>query len=231
MTGEPGRLAATEQAYASIRGDIISGALAPGERLTEQRLAEELGLSRTPVRQAITRLTHEGFVERGRGYDTRVAPFPVDEAEQIFEIRKQLECYAARRAAQNATEEEVAALREVCARTRRFTPPRTEADFEEISRANERFHRLIAEAARSPRLIALLAVAVDVGMVARTYRMYSEADLIRSARHHDELTDAIAAHSPAWAEAVMAAHVLAAATATREMPMARDDAAKESGRA
>jgi DNA-binding FadR family transcriptional regulator len=51
-----------------------------------------------------------------------------------------------------------------------------------------------------------------VGVVARTYYSYSESDLIRSARHHSEIVDAIAARAPEWAESVMSAHVLAAAT-------------------
>jgi DNA-binding GntR family transcriptional regulator len=69
------------------------------------------------------------------------------------------------------------------------------------------------DAARSPRLKALLAMAVDVGVVARTYDLYSVEDLIRSARHHQEITHAIAARAPDWAASVMASHLLAAATA------------------
>lgn len=76
MTSEtPPKMNATEQAYHIIRSDILTGKLAEGERLTETRLSEDLGLSRTPIREAIGRLTLEGFIERQKGYTTRVAFF------------------------------------------------------------------------------------------------------------------------------------------------------------
>jgi DNA-binding GntR family transcriptional regulator len=212
------RTAATEQAYLAIRSDILSGALKEGERITEQRLAESLGLSRTPVREAIGRLIHEGFVERGTGYTTRVAHFQDEELDQIFQIRKLLESYGASRAAQFATDEQIATLRALSKEMSAHTPPRTQNDYRIISRANERFHRTIMEAARSPRLTALLSMAIDVGMVARTYHLYSDEDLIRSALHHHEITDAIAARAPDWAASVMSSHILAAAAAAKTDP-------------
>ena len=80
------KLPAAEHAYRSIRAAIVSGHLEEGERLIEERLSEDLGLSRTPVREAIRRLTQEGFIERHGGYNTRVATFPADEMEQTFHI-------------------------------------------------------------------------------------------------------------------------------------------------
>jgi DNA-binding GntR family transcriptional regulator len=205
--------AAKDQAYASIRADILSGALREGERLTEQRLAKNLGISRTPVREAIGRLIHEGFVERRRGYDTRVARFPKDELDQIFQIRRLLESYGARRAAELASEEQIALLQSLSDTMARHTPPASPADFRIISQANERFHATVMDASRSPRLKALLSMAVDVGVVARTYDLYSEEDLLRSAHHHREITHAIAARAPDWAASVMSSHILAAAAA------------------
>lgn len=217
---------AAEVAYETIRAKILSGELPEGERLTEQGLASDLGLSRTPVRDAIRRLVHEGFVERGKGYSTRVACFPDDELDQIFEIRRRLETYAAARAAEFATAEEVARLRELSDRMLAHTPPKFAEDYRIISSANEEFHKVIYEAARSQRLVAVISLAVDVGVVARTYHHYSEADLVRSALHHKEITDAIAAGSPEWASDVMSSHVRAAALAaiksTRHRPSETD---------
>ena len=210
-----GEVSAAKQAYARIRRDIVSGALAPGERLTEQRVATELGLSRTPVRDAIRRLTHEGFIERGAGYSTRVARFPEDELDQLFQIRALLEAYAARRAARLATAEEVAELRRLADEMSARTPPCDEDDLHAISQANERFHRAVLAAARSPRLSVLLAAAIDVGVVARTYRSYAPRDLERSSRHHHEIVDAIAARAPEWAASAMTSHVLAAQASAR----------------
>ena len=214
-TDPGGEGSAAEQAYARIRRAIVSGELEQGERLTEERLAGDLGLSRTPVRDAIRRLTHEGFVERGAGYSTRVASFPEDELDQLFQIRALLEAYAARRAATLATQDEIATLQALAAEMSGRTPPGGEEDLDAISRANERFHRTILAAARSPRLTALLAAAIDVGVVARTYRAYSTAALVRSSRHHHEIADAIAARSPDWAAGTMTAHIFAAQASAR----------------
>ncbi|MEM9551408.1 MAG: GntR family transcriptional regulator [Pseudomonadota bacterium] len=202
---------AAQAAYLGIRARILSGELATGERLKEQVLASDLGLSRTPVREAITRLIHEGFAERSEGYSTRVADFPEDELDQIFEIRRRMECYAAERAAELATEGQIAELDRLTTAMEAITPPEGDAAYREISELNALFHRVIAQAARSPRLTAILSIAVDIGIVSRTYHSYSRADLIRSAQHHRELVDAIRARAPDWAASVMSSHVLAAA--------------------
>ena len=206
---------AVHLAYERIRHDIVTGVLAENERLTEQSLAERLGLSRTPVRAAIGRLVHEGFVDQGPGYSTRVARFPEDELDQVFQLRLQLEGFAARRAAQFANTDQILRLRALAARMSELTPPDNSVHYAELSSSNEQFHRLIVQAACSPRLFAILSVAVDVGVVARTYALYSEADLRRSSRHHHEIADAIEAGSPDWAESVMRSHLLAAQACLR----------------
>lgn len=213
MTSQPGKLAAAEHAYRSIRSDIVSGALAEGERLTEERLSRVLGLSRTPVRDAIRRLTHEGFIVRQSGYTTCVARFPEDEMKQAFDIRQMLESYACERAATLASDEEVEKITQYSEEIASLTPPRNEDEYARITEANEAFHRTIAQAARSPRLNALMAMAFDVGMVVRTYRRYSQEELVRSAGHHREIADAIRAKSPEWAGSAMRTHIRAAQTA------------------
>lgn len=213
---------AAEQAYQTLRDRIMSGDLASGVRLIERSLAEELGLSRTPVRAAITRLIHEGFAERGEGYSTRVASFPETELDQIFEIRRRLESYAAARAARHATDNQIDELDRFTSRMEALTPPRSMQDYSDIADINTRFHRIIYEAAQSQRLIAVLQLSVDIGVVSRTYFSYSEEALRRSARHHRELVDALRARSPDWAEAVMSAHIMAAAATAQASLTAQD---------
>ncbi|MEM8582056.1 MAG: GntR family transcriptional regulator [Pseudomonadota bacterium] len=220
------RMNAAEAAYRAIRSQIVSGALAEGERLTEKRLSKDLGLSRTPIREAIGRLILEGFVDRQSGYTTRVAHFPEDEIAQIFEIRCILEAYSARRAAKNATPEDIEELRSVHSQMQKHTPPRTDHDYKVLTEANEVFHRIILRAAQSPRLTALMTMAFDVGMVVRTYRIYSDADLMRSLHHHAELIDAIEAKAPEWAEKVMGAHLLAGAAKVTERVQAPTEIAE-----
>ncbi|MEM1049914.1 MAG: GntR family transcriptional regulator [Pseudomonadota bacterium] len=204
------KIPAAEQAYRNIRAAIVSGDLEEGDRLIEERLSKELGLSRTPVREAIRRLTLEGFIERNEGYNTRVAPVPADEMEQTFHIRQFLESYAAERAARLATDDDISEIRAICDEISRHTPPKCAEDYQKISVANEAFHRKIVEVSRSPRLTAHMMMAFDIVMVDRTYRRYSEDELIRSAKHHREITDAIAAHAPEWARTAMQTHIRAA---------------------
>ncbi|MEM7694069.1 MAG: GntR family transcriptional regulator [Pseudomonadota bacterium] len=211
---------AADHAYEALRRDILSGTLPGGARLKEQALAKTLGLSRTPVRDALNRLVHEGFAERGPGYSTRVTEFSDDELAQIFELRAMLEGYAARRAATHATADEIARLHTLAEAMSAKTPPSSADDFSALARANEAFHATIHEAARSPRLSILMATVIEVGLVARTYRTYSPRDLIRSAAHHHEIADAIAARRPEWAQSAMVSHVLAARSSIGE-PAAR----------
>lgn len=222
----PPRMNATEQAYYIIRRDILTGKLAEGERLTETRLSEDLGLSRTPIREAIGRLILEGFIDRQKGYTTRVAYFPQDEAEQVYEIRRLVECYSVERAARLATEDDIAQLRDIHAAMKADTPPRDKAAYERLTEANEAFHRAIVSAARSPRLTALMTTALDVSMVVRTYSMFSEKDLMRSLNHHEEIIQAIEARAPKWASSIMSAHLLAGAARVAERT-AKSDTKRE----
>lgn len=206
---------AAEHAYGVLRADILSGTLPADGRLTETALAARLGISRTPVREAVKRLIIEGFLTREPGQGLRVASLSPDEVQQIFATRLMLESYAARRAAAFATAEETAELLRLAAAMTDRTPPRGDADLAALSAGNAAFHRLVMTAARSPRLGAMLSLAVNLGLVLRTYRMYSDHDMIRQARHHHDIAEAIAAREPDWAEAAMAAHIHAAAAVAR----------------
>lgn len=218
-TGTPNPATTTvDLAYRKLRRAILNGNLGAGTRLKEQVIAEEFGISRTPVREAIGRLAAEGFVQRGEGYSTRVAAFSAEEYQQVFEIGARIEGYAARCAAISATDDEIAELRHLADRMREHTPPKTDADHEAFSEANSAFHKAIYRAARSPRLQVIMAAIVDVSVVARTYRNYSARDLVRSTQHHHELVDAIAARAPDWAEHIMTAHVLAAMASIQAGP-------------
>lgn len=86
----------------AIRRDIIVGALRPGTRITESSLAATHGVSRVPVREALRALEAEGFVDSRANVGSRVAPIPVDDADDLFAVREALEITTARRAATRA---------------------------------------------------------------------------------------------------------------------------------
>lgn len=215
MRGEEDRLNAADSAYHALRDDILSGVLKPDARLTEVTLADRLNMSRTPVREAVKRLLIEGFLTRAPGEGLRVTGLEPDEVQQIFQIRLKLEGYGARRAAEHATPAEQAELHRLADVMTAHMPPRTDEDFDTISDANAAFHRTIMLAAKSPRLGAMMSLAINLGLVLRTYRMYDDHDMIRQSRHHHDIAEAISARDPEWAEAAMSSHVLAAAAVAR----------------
>src|SRR5215211_4475027 len=101
--------AAADGIYDRVRADIVHGALRPNQRLVEIELAERLGVSRTPIRETLQRLTLEGLVHRTRG-GWVVHEHSQDEIRAIYEVRAALDGYAAFLAANRATERELEAL-------------------------------------------------------------------------------------------------------------------------
>ncbi|MEE4316004.1 GntR family transcriptional regulator [Erythrobacter dokdonensis] len=197
---------ASEQAYQQIRTHILSGAVGPGEQLTEDRLAQIAGVSRTPVREAVRRLEDELLLVRSESKRLFVADWSRDDIEEMFALRQMLECHAAERAANRLTKGKLASL-EAVNRTLRDAIEQPSPDVRRFLEANRAFHEAIIDAAESPRLGQMLAKLVEAPVVLRTARNYTAEDLRQSARDHDELIAAFAARDPEWARAVMGSHL------------------------
>ncbi len=106
---------AAERAYQEVRQRILDGRLPAGHRLKEHALARELGISRTPVRDALSRLSVEGLLDFRPNLGATVAVWSAVQIEQMFRIRAMLEPFAAEIAASEISETEVAELRDLCA--------------------------------------------------------------------------------------------------------------------
>jgi DNA-binding GntR family transcriptional regulator len=197
---------ASEQAYHKIRAHLLSGAVKAGEQLTEDRLAQITGVSRTPVREAVRRLEDEMLLVRSESKRLFVADWSRDDIEEMFALRQMLECHAAERAARRLTRAQVAQL-EAVNRSLRDAIEQPAPDVARFLEANRAFHEAIIDAAHSPRLGQLLAKLVEAPVVLRTARNYSPEDLRQSARDHDELIAAFVARDPDWARAVMGSHL------------------------
>ncbi|HBF28690.1 GntR family transcriptional regulator [Rhizobium sp.] len=143
----------TEQAYAILRERVIVCDLAPGADISEPELAEQLQMSKTPVREALARLCVEGFMEAfpRRGY--RVTPVTVKDMNHLFAVRGMLEGTAAALAAQNMTPTEIDALEAVADASYVIGEDQSTRSF---VAANERFHSAIAKGSRNPRLEQLV---------------------------------------------------------------------------
>lgn len=202
-----------ERAYRTVLAMIINGQAAEGSWLRETALAEQIGVSRTPIRQALNRLAAEGAVDLHPRRGAQVVSFGVEEMDSLFALRAQFEPLAARLAVPRLTEEHLAELTSLAAQMEQLvaTDP---SDSQEMTRLNNGFHEVfIREAGNKHLTLAIQTVSRPV-FVARTFRQYSPAGLERSMRHHRELVEAARAGDGEWAEAIMRAHILAARHAT-----------------
>ena len=197
---------AANRAYAEIRGLILSGDASPGTPLREEALADIVGVSRTPIRDALRRLEAEHYARRTRSGRLVVADWDSDDLAEIFALRAMLEGHAAARAARRITPAALADLRQ-CNAEIEAAVAQPQPDIARFLTGNRRFHDLVLAASASPRLAAMLAGLIEQPIVRRTATRYDRADLARSTHEHGQLVQAFAAHDEDWARAVMTAHI------------------------
>ena len=197
---------ASDTAYEKIRSYLLARKVRPGERLTEEKLSEIAGVSRTPVREAVQRLERELLLMRTASNRIMVPDWGEDEIDEMFTLRQMLEGHAAERA---ATRLSLADIEEL-ARINQELHEAVALDEPDVTRfldANRLFHEAVTSAANSPRLGQILAMLVEQPVVLHTAREYSIEDLKQSARDHEELIAAFRARDPHWARAVMGSHL------------------------
>ncbi|MBS0396042.1 MAG: GntR family transcriptional regulator [Proteobacteria bacterium] len=199
-----------DKAYEAVRGGIIDGRFPPATRITEQEVAAAAGVSRTPAREALRRLHAEGLVEFTPNLGAVVSEWTDAEFDEIFDLRALLESHGVARAALRISDADVEALRALATQQLGEARERREGHLDRIADLNRRFHRRLQEAAGSPRLMRALAALLEAPLIMKTFLNYSPEDLQRSAAHHLELVQALAARDPEWAASVMRSHILAA---------------------
>lgn len=201
---------ASDTAYDKIRSHLLGGNVRPGDRLTEEHLADVAGVSRTPVREAVQRLERELLLIRTQSNRIVVPDWGEDEIDEMFTLRQMLEGHAAERAATRLSDAQIDDLERINAQLHEAVDTQsagTQADIARFLDANRQFHEAVTEAAHSPRLGQILAMLVEQPVVLHTAREYSVHDLKQSARDHDELIAAFRARDPHWARAVMGSHL------------------------
>ncbi|MEU4512166.1 GntR family transcriptional regulator [Nonomuraea wenchangensis] len=190
-----------------LRSLILSGQYAPGDRLAEVELAELLGVSRTPVREALRRLAAEGLVELVANKGARVVEYPRDDLESIFELRARIEGLAARQAALAATPEDADRLHAIAVELREHAG---QDDLDAVHRLNADFHQGLVRLGGSTLLAQQISMLIHSPALLRTYGSFDREAMDRSAGHHLEIAAAVRASDPDWAEAVMRAHLFSA---------------------
>jgi DNA-binding GntR family transcriptional regulator len=191
---------------------IVEGSLEPGSRIVETRIAQELGVSQAPVREALRDLEQLGCVvhEPNRGCSVRA--FSAEELLEAFPVRAALEALAARLAAERITTAELAELDQLLERMRRAA---RDGDAHEQSQANASFHATVVRAARNRTLERQWQMLEPYS---RTYLTVSRPgiDLVHLSDRHVPVLDALRRRDRAKAAEAMEEHLLGAADLLRE---------------
>ncbi len=140
--------------FKTLREAIVTGELKPGERLMEIKLANEMGVSRTPVREAIRKLEQEGLVRLTARKGAEVAPINAKDLKEVLEIRKALEGLACQMACQHATEEQIQDLSRI---NQDIEKAIGDGDIERIARLDALFHDRIGVYSSNTQLIMILS--------------------------------------------------------------------------
>jgi len=193
-----------DHVYAVLKQQILSCALPPHERLTEKKLCAELQVSRTPLREALNRLSHEELVSFQPHAGYRVAGISLEGFRNLIELRSIVEPQAAALAAERATPAEIAALR---AQATLQHDPNDDSSFVQYCQANSRFHLLVVRCARNPMLENIVMSALDMYQRPTYLRIGRQMDAGNPSSKHHAIVDAIAQHDAEAARKVMLQHI------------------------
>ena len=188
---------------------ILTGEYGPDERLIEEQLAERLGVSRTPIRQALTMLEAEGLVEIAPNRGATVCSFTIEDVWDIYDLRAVLEGHAARRAAGRIEKGELERLRELDGEMEGL-PGRFDDHEEEIRTLvalNQEFHGTIVEASRNRRLEHLINRTVELPLMFKAFFWYSPQERTISNQYHRQILEALEKGDADRAEIIMREHV------------------------
>ncbi len=192
-----------DQVFEELERDILSGRYERGAVMTEGKFSEMLGVSRTPIREALRRLEQEHLIElTSKG--VRIVGISADDLEDIFEIRYRLEGLAARYAAERADDKGLALLRETIDLQEFYT---SRDDAESLKNTDTRFHQTIYKLSRSNTLYDTLEPLHRKLLKYRRVSLTAHARAEQSLAEHRAIYDAIAAGQLDKAEALTILHV------------------------
>ncbi|MCQ2557915.1 MAG: GntR family transcriptional regulator [Oscillospiraceae bacterium] len=195
-----------DQVFDQLETDILGGKYARGEVLTESRLSEELGVSRTPIREAVRRLEQEHIIEDcGKGM--MVLSITGEDCRNIYEIRSRIEGLAAAACARNITESQLAELKEIVELQEFYTE---KGDSEKVKTMDSAFHVNIYKFSGSPVFYDTLEPLHKKIQKYRKVAVSLRSRAGESAQEHRYIYEAIAAHDSKAAEQAMNNHIVSA---------------------
>lgn len=193
-----------EVVFNNLRDAILNGELKPGERLLENQLADKLGVSRTPVREALRMLEQENLVALVPRKGAQVLDLSAIDIKNVLEIRNALEAVGIRHACKNMTSDKLEELKEY---NRRFEQAFEDKDYEAVAKNDECFHDIIFASANNDKLVQIIG-----NMRAQVYRYrmaYLKVFETRTAviNHHRGIVAAIENHVAEDGMKVMSEHI------------------------
>jgi DNA-binding GntR family transcriptional regulator len=202
--GRPRAATAAARIYADLRAELVSLQRHPGEAVSEAEIALSYGVSRTPVREAILKLSDEGLLEIFPQSGIFVSRIPLAALPEAIVIRKALEATTAQMAAQRATASQILNLHSILERQREANAA---GDSDAFHQADEMFHATIAEVAGYPGIWTLIQqVKVHVDRY-RRLTLPQVGRIGRAIGEHEAILDAIEAHDPSAARSAMELHL------------------------
>lgn len=177
-----------EAVFEILRNAIIDQTLKPGQHLMEVQLAEQLGVSRTPVRESIRKLENEGFVTMIPRKGAFVTPFSIDDLSEMMEIRSALEALAAKLAAENADENQIEELKEC---NELFKIAIKENQLDNIIDNDVVFHEALYRASGNTKLTNMVHQLQDQMTRLRIVYVNYVDDKEHLIKHHERIIDAI----------------------------------------
>lgn len=202
IVAKPERL--TTIAYERIKDAIVRQSVAPGTRMTEAALADALGVSKTPVREALQRLASIGLVEFTGPKTCRVVTPSDRRIRDAYDLRAALEAGVVRLAAERATDEESAELAQIALESLEEAEA---GNYDGFREHDGRFHAHLAEVARHERLAALAADAATLTRALRDRDAPAPGHAVDCGRYHVQIADAVGRHDSDAAAAALLAHI------------------------
>jgi len=206
----------TKQAYDHIQGEILAGRLSAGSQISEKKIADELGISRTPVGEAIRSLATEGWVEQLPRRGTVVRDFTRREVIELYELREALETFAAGKAAALITDATLARMDRYCDEMRRLAEDLAasgasmldDAALKRFLAADMAFHLLIVRTAGNERIMQLVKQTRTISRLFRLRRHRHSLQVVEKAyEFHRRITDSFRQGDGQAARQALAEHI------------------------
>lgn len=216
-----------ELVFEALREAIISGKLKPGQRLMEVQVAEALGVSRTPVREAIRMLELEGFVIMMPRKGAYVSDISIKDIASVFEIRRALEGLAAELAAERASPEHLERLERLLVELADCVEREDVNRFVEL---DTEFHETVYEASRNERLAPILSLLREQIQRFRTRTLSNPGRMRIAYDEHRALVEALADHDAERARQLASDHIESAENLLMTLIQTEESKERESSR-